>query len=208
VEASPEAPLGIPDPKSIQPYLGLFTLVTLNPADLARISIPTMYLPPLFKVRGHRFIHAPSNVSATANNVARIFDPLTIDENTPTSHGLIPLSPQNAEFSQKRYWRLPVLPMAILAALFERLQLDSSGCDDIKIAKDIRSILDLHTRGQYPQAAGGSGDDGPSRGGGGRSSSKRKASDSESNASSDQGKKNARKVVRRKFGELDDLCGE
>lgn len=193
---SPQTPVGIPDPKSIRPYLGLLAMVTLNPVGVAGCNILTNHLPKLSVIRGRKFSIAPSNVSATAKEASRIFEPLMIDNNTPKNFGEIPLSPEDQKFHEKRYWRLPVPPGAILAALFERLQYDSSDSDDINQASILRDSLDLRRLGTYlPNNHGGS-DDGPSGGpNGGGSLSKRKDSEGKKNASPRKGKKAARSAV-------------
>ena len=202
--------MALPDPKPILPYLGLFTLVTINPTEVAGFKIPTMHLPNLSIIQGTQFVKVPSTVSATAEKVARIFEPLALDDNTPGNLGMIPLSPDDQAFEEKRYWRLPVPAVAIFAALIERLPYDSSECVDIILANNIRDFLNLQSHGAYPpdDDAGGSdlsddgglsGGGGPSHGGGGGISSeglsKRKDAGSESSAFSEKGKKKARKTA-------------
>ena len=202
----------LPDAKAIFPYLGLFTLVTLKPTGS---RILTTRLPSLSIMRGTKFVKAPSNTSATAKTAARIFEPLALDDNAPLSLGVIPLSPQDQAFTEKRYWRFPVPTAAIFGALIERLTYDSSSseCEDIVLAKNIRAILDLQSRNAYrpDRFAGGSGlsgDDGPSGGGGpegggssgggpsagDRRRSKRKGTSGKSSSPSGKDKKKARKV--------------
>ena len=208
--------MALPDPKPILPYLGLFTLVTINPTEIAGCKIPTMHLPNLSIIQGTQFVKAPSTVSATAEKVARIFEPLALDDNT--NLGMIPLSPDDQAFEEKRYWRMPVPAAAVFAALIERLPYDSSECVDIILANKIRDCLNLQSHGAYPHDddAGGSdlsddgglsGGGGPSHGGGGGISSeglsKRKDAGSESSAFSEKSKKKARKVL----GEAG-CCGE
>ena len=114
--------------------------------------------------------------------------------------GTIPLSPQDPTFTETRYWRLPVSPAAIFAALIERLQYDSSKCEDIRLARSIRSLLDLQSMSAYPlddagplPPLGPSGGSGPSGGGGrGGHGSKRKGTGG--SPSSGKGNKKARKA--------------
>jgi hypothetical protein len=73
----------LPDATAILPYIGLFTLVTINPAKTARNDLITPYLPSLSIIRGAKFVMARANTSATAKNVARIFEPLVVKPNTP-----------------------------------------------------------------------------------------------------------------------------
>ena len=195
MEASQGTQVDLPDINTISPYLGLFTLVTINPAKVDGCSIFTPHLPTLSIIRGNRFIKAPSSTSPAAKKAARIFQPLLLDDNAPKSLGMIPLSSQDETFTERRYWRLPVPAAAIFAALIERLTYDSSKCDDIVLARNIRDILSLQSRNAYPpdHDTGGepSGGGGSGLGGGGRPQSKRK--DVGDKSSSRSGKKKARK---------------
>jgi len=98
-------------------------------------------------------------------------------------------------FKETRYWRIPVPPAPIFATLIDGLRYDSSGCQDIRLAKIIHHILGLESPDEYSRdendgdggPGGGSGlnDDnegggGPS--GGGRASSKRKEAGGKSDA--------------------------
>ena len=83
VDALNGIPVELPNPKAIIPYIGLFTLVTINPAKTARNDLITPYLPSLSIIRGAKFVMARANTSATAKNVARIFEPLVVKPNTP-----------------------------------------------------------------------------------------------------------------------------
>ena len=73
--------VGLPNPAAIIPYIGLFTLVTLDPTTAAKIIMTTPYLPGLSIIHNNKFEGAPANTS-TAKNVARIFDSLGIEEDT------------------------------------------------------------------------------------------------------------------------------
>jgi hypothetical protein len=96
----------LPDPTAVLPYLGLFTLVILTPEKVKGHEIATTHLPNLSILSNGNFIAVP-DASPTAPNVARIFDVLaTIRANPPKQRGHIPLSPQDPEFRQQRYWRL------------------------------------------------------------------------------------------------------
>ena len=200
----------LPKLKTIIPYIGLFTLVTINPTQTARNVIPTTHLPSLSIKHGTKFVVAPPNTSATAMNVARIFDPLAIDVDTPLDAGIIPISPDDEAFEEKRYWRLPVSAAAIFAALIARLQYDLSDCEDIILANRILASLISNRHGVGGGAGGPSGGRGSGRrggrgrGDGGRGGglsggegrqSKRKDGGGESSASTEKGKKKARNVA-------------
>jgi hypothetical protein len=123
--------------------------------------------------------------------VAQIYDVLAvISTNPPKRFGHIPLSPQDPEFQQQRYWRLPKMIGAILAVLIQRVTYVNDGCAEIVAARTIRDILSLPLqdipvpRPSFGRSSGGGGggggrsgdgDAGPSGGGsGGNKSSDRK----------------------------------
>lgn len=122
----------LPNPKVISPYIGLFTMITINPTAVAGFTIQTPHLPDLSIIRGKKFVDAPPNTSPTSEKVARIFEPLAVDDDKTPSYSRIPLSPEEQDFTETRYWRLPVPAAAIFSALLERLANDSSGCEDIR----------------------------------------------------------------------------
>ena len=195
MRASQGEKVGLPNVKAIFPYLGLFTLVTLDP-DVIGDPIPTLFEPPLSIIRGETFAKAHSNASPTDKNVARIFAPLDLVDDSPRNPGVIPISPDDQTFNEKRYWRLPVPSAHIFAALIGRLQDTTSKSLDIKLADIIHSLLKLqhldeHLPAENAGKAGrsnGGGGGGPNddnkgdRGskGGGRTSSKRKRAGGES----------------------------
>ena len=218
-----------PNPADIIPYIGLFTLVTLDPITAARNIMTTPYLPALSIIHNNKFEEAPANTSVTATNVARIFDSLDIEEDTPFNLGIIPLAPGVAAFEEKRYWRIPVFAGAIFAALMARLINDSSECEDIVLARRIVAHLTLKTFGGSGPSGGPSGGRGGGRGGGsgrsggsssggggsregGRGQSKRKNASGEGSPSVEKGKMKARRVAGRDgagdSGERSDASGE
>ncbi|KIM85473.1 hypothetical protein PILCRDRAFT_365058 [Piloderma croceum F 1598] len=174
----------------------------------------TPYLPGLSIIDNHKFDVAPANMSATATNVARIFKPLEVKEDTPFNIGILSISPGAEAFKEKRYWQLPVSAAAIFAALVARLQNDLSGCEDIVLAKKIVAHLTLK-RYSGPSSSGGPRGDsgGPSGGGGGgegpsggeRRRSKRKNASGESSAPAKEGNRKARNVA---GGDEAGDCGE
>ena len=186
----------LPDPTAIIPYIGLFTLVSLDPSTTARNVIGALYLPGLPIIRDNCFQDAPANTRATAKDVARIFDSSSIKEDDPFSHGVIPLGPAVAGFEEKRYWRIPVVAGAIFAALMPRLEYDLSGCKDIELANKIVGHLML----KFPGGSGPSGVPSSGRGGvggsrgGGRGQPKRK-NPKKGGSSTERGKMKARRVA-------------
>jgi len=168
--ASQGKTVSLPDPKPILPYLGLYTVVTLNPEREESAQLPTPHMPHLSILRRGRFIRASARTSATAENVARVFDPLAVDHCTPQNCDTIPLSPKHPQFKEQRYWRLPIPAPAVFAALVARLQYDLSGCKDIELATFIRDTLSLGRIGGIValDPKDGSGPSGGGRRGGGR----------------------------------------
>ena len=162
--------MDLPDPKAILPYLGLFTIVTLNPTSAAAEQLSAPYLPKLSIIRGNKFIKAPARTSATAKNIARIYNSLAICEDTPEHCMKIPLAPGIPGYEEKRYWKLPIPEMVIFAALMDRVRLDQSECEDIILARSIVNHLGLkyprgiNARGE-PRGGGGGGSSGGRRGG-------------------------------------------
>jgi hypothetical protein len=207
VDALDGTSVELPNPAAIIPYIGLFTLVTLNPTTTARNIMTTPYLPGLSIIRNNKFEEAPANTSATAKNVACIFDSLDIEEDTPLNLGIIPLAPGVAAFKEKHFWWFPVFAGAIFAALKARLLNDSSECEDIVLAKRIVAYLTLkRVGGSGPSGSGGPSGGrghGPSSGRvggggsseGGRRQSKRKNASGEGSPSTEKGKMKARRVA-------------
>ena len=193
MEALTGTEVELPNLKAILPYIGLFTLVTINTTGAAGDGISTQHLPSLSIRRGTKFVTAPSNTLATAQNTARIFEPLNIKMDTPRNHGVIPVSPYDEEFKEKRYWRLPVLAGAVVAALLARLAYVSSQCEDIILAKRIHIGLLAKYFDTSDDASGLSGGASGGRGGGGSGGggrqSKRKGTSDESSASAKKGRK-------------------
>jgi hypothetical protein len=150
--------------------LDLENSITMASASQATFSPP--YFPGVSIIQGSTFTEAPSNTLPTAENAARIFASKAVNDGTPLSPGVIPLSLPEA-FMETRYWRLPVSAASIFAALIARLEYDSSKCENILLAGIIRDILDLRRIENYLPSAGLSGGSVPSggsgRGGGGTS---------------------------------------
>jgi len=221
VNASLGETVELPDINPILPYLGLFTAVTLQPDNVTEFSILMPYLPSVSTIQGSTFTEAPSNILPTAENAARIFHPMAINNNTPRRQGMIPLSPQGEGFTETRYWRLPVPAAAIFAALIERLRFNSSQCEDVKLAVSIYGLLLIQSVDRYPPdnagpsglsgGGGPSGDGGPDggggpSGGGGQGGHGIKRKDIGNSPSPGKGKKQARKVSDGGNGTED--CGE
>lgn len=137
----------LPDTKPIEPYLGLFSLVVLNPSRLVGMDLCAQYLPPLSTLKGGRFVRAPERKSALARNVARIFDSVALADEPPDlvgqQGGPIPLSPEQPTFEQVRYWRIPVKMEAVLVALQDRIGRTKYATQEITCTQNIFRILGL-----------------------------------------------------------------
>ncbi|KIM79552.1 hypothetical protein PILCRDRAFT_823471 [Piloderma croceum F 1598] len=170
VDANEGRNVDLPDPTAILPYLGLFTLVVLTPEDLKGHEIATTHLPDLSIFDNRHFTLDP-NASPTAPNVARIFDVMDIIRfNPPKKTGHIPLSSQDPEFRQQRYWRLPTKIGVVLATFIERIGFVNYGSEEISLAQTIRDILSLACQGltvvdpSHSRSGGGSSGSGMSGG--------------------------------------------
>lgn len=135
----------LPDTKPIEPYLGLFSLVILNPSRLVGMTLYTRHRPPVSVLRGGRFTRAGKSVakSAAAGNLACIFDSLALADNAPERLGTIPLSPEQPTFQHVRYWRIPVKMEAIFVALEDRVGRMTYASEEITCTQNIFCILAL-----------------------------------------------------------------
>jgi len=158
--------VALPDLNHLLPYLGLFALVILRPGDVLGRRISTQHLPELSILQNNQFEAAPNGTSPMDENVARIFDVLAVSANSPPiSPSVVPLSPEDPEFEQRRHWRLPVSFGAVLAVLLSHIGMAEYESEEITCAQDIDAIL-LQQRNArtLPRSRRGAG---PSRGGGG-----------------------------------------
>ena len=110
----------LPDPRSIFPYLKLFSPVTLNPKAVQGRRIPILHQPPLsILTNNNSVVPAPPETLPGSPNVAQIFDVLALVSTDPqVNEASIPLTDKDHDFEQQRYWRLPVKCEAVLAELF------------------------------------------------------------------------------------------
>jgi hypothetical protein len=177
----------LPDLMSILPYLGLVAVVILRPDDTVGCAISTQHLPPLSILQNNHFVPAPEGASPAAQNVARIFDVIAVATALPQkSPGIIPLSSEDPEFQQQRYWRLSVKTEAVLATLFRRIgNVMHYSSAEIDCAQKIFSVLCLQSHGLevvvYPEIGGSSrgGRDGIGLRGGNSDDPKRSLRDSD-----------------------------
>lgn len=134
--------VALPDPRSIFPYLGLFTIVILRPEAVVGYHLSTPHFPTLSILQNNHFESAPNGTSPVDQDVARIFDVLAIVANSPpTSFGIIPLSDDSPEYAQQHYWRLPVRIEVVLAALANRVGITSHKAEEIHKTQYIANTL-------------------------------------------------------------------
>jgi len=135
----------LPNTTSIEPYLGLFSIVILHPDCLVGKIICTQDLPCLSILREGRFVPAHANKSPAAPDAARIFDATALTQDT-LGHlqvGVIALSLELSTFNQCRYWWLLVNMEAILVALVEWVGRRTYSSEEITLTQTIFYILQL-----------------------------------------------------------------
>jgi hypothetical protein len=136
----------LPDPTSVLPYIGLYTVVPLRPKELYGLQRLTPLLPGLSIVSGRRFVPAPPGTQPNAPNVARIFDIMSLNTTStwsPDTLGRIPFSPFHGEFEEQYYWRLPMKPGVVLSDLMASVMDLDPHCMEIELTQVIYSLLTL-----------------------------------------------------------------
>ena len=140
----------LPNTKSIIPFLDLYTLVILSPNDLKGFSLRTHHPPDSFLLDDGRFVSVPANTVPDTMVVVHIFDVMMISEEPSSASYTIPLSPEQAMFSQQRYWRMPAKAEVILMMFMERIvKITKIDCEEIKQARIIYHLLHLQKCGIY-----------------------------------------------------------
>jgi hypothetical protein len=160
--------VALPDPRSIFPYLGLFTIVILRPEDVVRHHLLTPHYPTLSILQYNHFESASNGTSPVDQNVARIFDVLAIAADPhPISFGIIPFSDDSPEYTQQRYWRLPVKVEVVLAALANQVGMGVYEAEELcRIQYIIGNLMQRRSTADVTRVSGSGG---PSGGGSGPS---------------------------------------
>jgi len=163
----------LPDVISVLPFVGLYTIVSLDPKEVEGMILATHHQPALSLVLTDEV--APANTLPTAPDVARIFDVQKLpNTRIPATLGIIPLSSSDPEFLESRYWRLPIMSSVVLATLLEHLPLTIT-CKEVRLARAIIGHLYLcSARNIEPPLGSGAGSSAGSSdgfGGGGDSGS-------------------------------------
>jgi hypothetical protein len=134
-------PVDLPDPTSVLPYIGLYTLVPLEPKKFYGLQRLTPLLPGLSIISGHQFVPAPPETQASGPNVARIFDAMSLTTSETLSR--IPFSPLHLELEEQYYWRLPVKPEVVFLRLMGHVVSLDSDCKEIVLTQAIQNLLML-----------------------------------------------------------------
>lgn len=139
---------GLPDPMSILPFLGLYSLVPLRIEELASadVKIYTPLRPDLSIYREGHWLIAPFDEVLPDNALtARIYDAASLspDHFLSNSFGIIPLVEEDPEFDKNHFWRLPVDLGVVLAAFLDRAIVvpDSWSTYHVRLAKSIYALL-------------------------------------------------------------------
>jgi hypothetical protein len=133
----------LPDTISFLPFMGLYTIVSLDPKEVEGMILVTRHQPALSLVLTDEV--APENTLPTAPGVARIFDVQKLPKSgIPAIPGMIPLSSSDPAFFESRYWRLPIMPGIILAMLLEHLP-PTITCEEVRLARAIIGHLCLRS---------------------------------------------------------------
>ncbi|TDL28844.1 hypothetical protein BD410DRAFT_781398 [Rickenella mellea] len=109
--------------KCLIPYLGLYSLITLQPDLVQKGFFITPMLPALSIVQGTQFVPAPLGTDPNSPHVARIFDSIAAQSvaTLPLSPSVIPLTDHFADFPQRRLWRIPLRLDAVLTEFVDRI---------------------------------------------------------------------------------------
>lgn len=148
----------LPNVKSVLPFLGLYSLVVVHPTELHKLQILAHHLPALSVLQNGQFVLAPPDMQPDAPDAVRIFDVLAMTDTmevplAPTAASApasnqIPLSPHDAGFAHKRYWRVPAQAGVMLMMLLEGTRyLTSSAYEEVNYAHMIEGILKINTAG-------------------------------------------------------------
>lgn len=143
----------IPDPQSIQPYLGLYTLVTLNPSQLGNWDFHIHVESEVSELNDGVWTIVPPNVTPSSSCdsklvTARIYDPTTL---SPTDYNA-GCDLRGSAISERRFWRLPNIIMIapILTHLLYSLAFLSgsdTNSEELQLAIKLRSLLALQSLG-------------------------------------------------------------
>lgn len=165
VAARQGTPQEIPDPSSVLPYIGLYTMVHLKPDELVDVEMPTVRFPNLSILSNGQWIPASANTSPSAPNAALIFDATAVATTPgPGRPANIPLSANQPDYFHKRYWRLPSSAFGgILSAIMLRVvNSPSNAYDELRLARNLFNYLSLQKDElEVPETSDSAGPGGP-----------------------------------------------
>lgn len=159
---------GIPDPQSILPYLGIYTLVALNPEKLQHTDFHVFMEPDASELcDGHWTTIALPHVTCS-QITAQIHDATSLHHTDHNKGCDIELAgmPDN----EQRYWRLPTEITPILTyLLYSVANLTESNVKEIQLAIELHGLLTIHCiknkgSSHSPHVRGGNPDVGSKRG--------------------------------------------
>jgi hypothetical protein len=138
LESPQPSPYGLPaypDPRSIIPYMGFYTVVPLVLEVLQGADFAMLHAPNPSQLRNNQWITVPPKVTPDA----LIYNAMALD---PTS----PLQPEMLDFSRidkyRRLWRLPISANTVLTTLLHNVShLGKSDVEEVRLAIEIRSLL-------------------------------------------------------------------
>jgi hypothetical protein len=178
---------GLPDTQSIIPFLGLYSIIVVQPHKEDQYRILTGSLPRLSVLRTDGFEFAPDGTSAGDPNVVRIFDVLAFPNSPiPVVLGQIPLSPASPDFAHRHLWRLPVAFPIILTTLLCSTIAITSDIEELQLALQIRNIIQSAKLGLPMMVSGSDGGGGGSGSGGGSNTGKEEDNDKSRKRTYDQ----------------------
>ena len=178
---------GLPDTKSIIPFLGLYSIIVFKPHKEDRYRILTGSLPRLSVLHTDGFEFAPDGTSAGDPNVVRIFDVLALPSSPiPVVLGQIPHSPASPDFAHRHLWRLPVAFPIILTTLLCATLAITSDIEELQLALQIRNIIQSAKLGLPMVVSGSDGGGGHGGSGGGSNNDKEEDNDKSRKPTFDQ----------------------
>ena len=141
---SPPPYCAIPYPRFVLPFLGLYTLVALNPQRLENVEFHIYRDAEVSELLDGCWTIVPPNSTPSSSITARIHDATAL---LPTDHDpgcdlQLSTMPEN----EQRYWRLPIEVTLILTyLLYSVAHLGKSDIEELRLAIELRSLLSLHS---------------------------------------------------------------
>lgn len=132
------------------PFLGLYTLVTLDPSELESMDFHIHVESEVSQLsdESHAWTLANAHVTSRSSSsvTARIYDPTIL---SPTNHNA-GCDLQVSTISEQRYWRLPNKITPILTRLLYSVSClngSDTSTEELRLAIKLRSLLALRSLG-------------------------------------------------------------